>query len=391
MALAPRPSRLPSIAALDLLACVVRRGGYAAAALDKGVTAGAVRARLRGLETRLGVALFRAHARGVVPTEAALALAQGLETPLVTLRGLGAHPPLDALPGFDAAVRRGGFAAAGADLGLSPGALAAQVRAVERWQDRALFRRGPRGVTPLPEAQALQAAIAPALARLARALEGVAGSTVRIAALPAVAQLWLAPRLPALRAAFPGVSLSITAMEHPPPGKTAPQDLALFLLDRGGTLLARDALVPVCAPTLAAQVRDVADLATLPRLADSTWADDWRIWARAAGTRVGAPATMHSLYALAVGDALAGEGVLIGHRALLAAHLRAGRLVAPVGPVLPLPAGLRLLRQRPLRRGSLAARVAEWLVASAKEEGEWYSLPGSNGGPPDPQSGALTN
>lgn len=391
MPLAPPPPRLPSIAALDLLACVVRRGGYAAAAAERGVTAGAVRARLRGLESRLGMTLFRAHPCGVVPTEAAQALAQGLEAPLATLRGLGAHPPFDALAGFDAAVRRGGFAAAGADLGLSPGALAAQVRAVERWQDRALFRRGPRGVAPLPEARALQAVIAPALAQVAGALSGLSEATVRIAALPAVAQLWLAPRLPALRAAFPGVALSITAIERPPSGKTAPHDLALFLLDKGGTLLAEDALVPVCAPALAASVRDGAALAALPRLADSTWSDDWRIWARAAGTRVGAPATVHSLYALAVGDALAGEGVLIGHCALLAAHLRAGRLVAPVGPVLPLPAGLRLLRPRPLPRRSRAAQVAEWLVLSAMEQRGWYSLPGLNGGPPDPQSGALTN
>ncbi len=381
MPLAPPPPRLPSIAALDLLACVVRRGGYAAAAAERGVTAGAVRARLRGLETRLGVALFRAHARGVVPTEAAQALAQGLEAPLAALRGLGDHPPFDALAGFDAAVRRGGFAVAAADLGLSPGALAAQVRAVERWQDRALFRRGPRGVAPLPEARALQAVIAPALAQVAGALSGLSEATVRIAALPAVAQLWLAPRLPALRAAFPGVALSITAMERPPSGKTAPQDLALFLLERGGTLLAADALVPVCAPALAARVRDAASLAALPRLADSTWSDDWRLWARAAGTRVGAPATVHSLYALAVGDALAGEGVLIGHCALLAPHLQAGRLVAPVGPPVSLLAGLRLLRLRPLPRGSRAAQVADWLVRSSTEEGDGTASPARTGDP----------
>ncbi len=362
MALAPPSPRLPGLGALAIFAKAARLGGYAAAAESLGVTPGAVRLRVRGLEARLGQPLFAAMPRGVVLTPAGQALAQGLEAPLAALAALAPNPPFDALAGFESAVRCGGFSAAATALGLSPGAVAAQVRAVERWQATPLFARGPRGVMPLPPARALQTALAASLGAVAEALAPV-GATVRIAALPAVAQLWLAPRLPALRAALPGIALSITALERPPQGKRAPYDLALFLAPSGGTLLAEDALIPVCAPALAPRLTRAADLSALPRLTDSTWDGDWRLWAQ--GAQVpgpGAAANVHSLYGLAVGEAVAGEGVLIGHLALLGRHLQAGLLVAPIGPAVPLAAGLRLLRQRPLARGSAAARVADWLL-----------------------------
>ncbi|MCB1388456.1 MAG: LysR family transcriptional regulator, partial [Rhodobacteraceae bacterium] len=190
---------------------------------------------------------------------------------------------------------------------------------------------------------------------------------VRIAALPAVAQLWLAPRLPALRAALPGIAVSVTALERPPEAKRAPYDLALFFAETGGTLLARDALVPVCAPSLAARLRTVEDLGRLPCLGDSAWSGDWRTWAAAAMPGHPVPRALeHSLYALAVAEALAGAGVLMGHLALVADALDNGQLAAPLGPEVPVARGLRLFRSRPLARGGAPARVADWLTRQGR-------------------------
>lgn len=235
MALAPRSTRLPSIAPSDLLACVVRRGGYAATADERGVTAGAVRTRLRGRESRLGV-------RAGPGAEAG---------------GAARHPPGAWRP--------------------SPPKCAGRIRC--------------RGA----------------------------------------------------------------------PGRNC----------RGGADLA---LSP---GALAAQVRDAQILAALARLADSTWSLNWRIWALAARARIGAPATVHSLYALAVGDALVGEGVLVGHRALLAQSLRTGRLVARVGPVLPLTARLRLLRLSPCRadRGRLRSPTGLWPRRAGRGAGKGMVQP----------------
>lgn len=371
MPVAPPPPRWPPLAHLAAFEAAVRGGGYAAAALELGVTAGAVRVKVRALEAALGVALFEPLAQAVTPTPAARVLAEGvarglrrLDRALAPLALPGAPPvPLGALRAFEAALRAGGFRAAAETLSLSPGAIAAQVRHVEAWSGRALFHRHPRGVTPTPEALAVLAPLGRALAGLnALAVEGAA--PVRIAALPAVAQLWLAPRLPALRAALPGVAVSVTALERLPEAKRAPYDLGLFFAETGGTLLTRDALVPVCAPALAPRLTAPADLLRLPCLADSAWAGDWRAWASVAMPGRPVPrGTEHSLYALALAEAVAGAGVLIGHRALVAAALASGALMAPIGPEVPSPRGLRLTRLRPLRRGGAAARVAEWLAA----------------------------
>jgi LysR family glycine cleavage system transcriptional activator len=68
-----------------------------------------------------------------------------------------------------------------------------------------------------------------------------------------------------------------------------------------------------------------------------------------------------SLYALAVEETVNGAGILIGHQALVEQHLSDGRLVAPFAQRLTLPRGLRLWSERPLRPGTPARFVADWL------------------------------
>ena len=55
-------------------------------------------------------------------------------------------PPLTALRAFEAAARLGGFAAAGMELGVSPGAITAHVKALESDLGAALFERHAAGV-----------------------------------------------------------------------------------------------------------------------------------------------------------------------------------------------------------------------------------------------------
>ena len=369
MPVAPPPPRLIPLSHLAAFEAAVRLGGFAAAGRADGVTPGAVRAKVRALELALGEPLFDAGPTGVVPNPHARALADDLARAFAglarALAPLGAPPlPLGALGAFEAAMQQGGFAAGAEVLGLTPGAVAQQVRRVEGWAGRPLFSRHPRGVTTLPEVAALLPALSRALAGFASLLAGPS-APVRSAALPAVAQLWLAPRLPALRAALPGVTVSLTALERLPDAKRAPYDLAVFFADSGGRVLEEDALMPFCAPALAQGVRRAEDLMRLPFLTDSSWSGDWRSWAAVAAPGLREPrGTAHSLYALAVDEALAGAGVLIGHRALLARHLAAGLLVAPLGPEVPTTRALRLFRLRPLARSSDAARVAVWFQSS---------------------------
>ena len=55
-------------------------------------------------------------------------------------------PPLNAVRAFEAAARRGGFQAAGAELNVSANAVGRLVKVLEDWLGVALFRRLPRGV-----------------------------------------------------------------------------------------------------------------------------------------------------------------------------------------------------------------------------------------------------
>ena len=274
--------------------------------------------------------------------------------------------PLNALRAFEAAARTGAFTLAAAELGVTPGAVTAHVKALEERLGAPLFERQARGVR-------LTALGLAAVEELTGAFDALAGAEARlralalpqevhIATLPAIAQLWLSPRLPALRAAAPEISVSITALEAPPNLKRSLHDLSLFPADRGGRLVARDELFPVCAPGLAARMAKVEDLGSVPCLSDTAWDRDWAVWLQAVGAELAVRGPVFSLYALAVEEAVNGAGVLMGHGPLVAGHLERGALIAPFRQRVTLPAGFRIWAARPLMKGSAVARVAEFLA-----------------------------
>lgn len=274
--------------------------------------------------------------------------------------------PLNALRAFEAAARTGAFTLAAAELGVTPGAVTAHVKALEDRLGAHLFERQARGVR-------LTALGLAAVEELTGAFDALAGAEARmralalprevhIATLPAIAQLWLSPRLPALRAAAPEISVSITALEAPPNLKRSLHDLSLFPAESGGRLVAEDELFPVCSPSLASRLSQVDDLGSVPCLSDTAWDRDWEIWLAAVGAKVAVRGPVFSLYALAVEEAVNGAGVLMGHGALVAGHVDRGTLVAPFPHRIPLERGLRLWSARPMPKGSAVARVAEFLA-----------------------------
>lgn len=253
-------------------------------------------------------------------------------------------PPLNALRAFEAAARLGGFTRAAEELCVTPGAIAQHIKTLEAWFAAPLFARSPRGVDLTPEAaRALDdlSAAFDALGSAQRHLMAELGvARVHIAALPAIAQLWLAPRLPVFRAALPGLELSVTALEEPPNLAREPFDMALFFGEKGEALV-QDFCFPVCAPGLARDLTTPDDLARAPCISDSSWAGDWQDWLAACGARVAVSGPSLSLYALAVEETLTGGGVLMGHDALIARYLESGELVRPFTASVPRPS-LRL-------------------------------------------------
>ncbi len=273
--------------------------------------------------------------------------------------------PLTALRAFEAAARLGGFAAASQELGVTPGAITAHVKSLEASLGAKLFERTARGVQLTAVGDAVLPGFTAAFDGLGLAVQTLrneaAPSAVHIAALPSLAQLWLSPRLPALRAVAPDISISITAMETLPNLKRAPYDLSLFYGDDPRGALARDVIFPVCSPAMAAKLKSPEDLSHVLCLSDSTWTDDWAIWSRAARAKVKPRGPEFSLYTLAVEETVNGAGVLMGHEALVASHLASGELVAPFDLKVQLDTSLRLWSQRHFKSGSAASRVMLWL------------------------------
>lgn len=281
---------------------------------------------------------------------------------------------MTALRAFEASARLGGFSAAAQELGVTPGAVSAQIKTLEVELGAPLFQRTAKGVVLTPLGAQSLPAFGQAFDQLGQAVQqmrdAAAPRVVHIATLPAIAQFWLSPRLPRLRAEMPGTEVSITALEQPPNLKRTPYDLCLFFAEGGGTVLAEDVIFPVCAPALAARLKTPQDLLELPCLYDTSWEDDWSQWLTqsALPQHLAPRGPVYSLYALAVEEALNGAGILIGHQALLAPYLAAGQLVAPFEEKAILPRALRLWSMAGRSAASASQEVARWLAGSGQDQ-----------------------
>jgi LysR family glycine cleavage system transcriptional activator len=285
-------------------------------------------------------------------------------------------PPLNALRAFEAAARHEGFAKAADELGVTPAAVSHQVKALEEWLGSSLFKRQAQGLHLTESGRAAIPAFSKAFDALGLAVQemraAAPGAQVNIAALPSIAQLWLTPRLPKLRAALPKIKPSIHALETPPNFRREPFDLAIFLLNEvqpgiGSHKLANDVIFPVCSAEIARTLRSPNDLAEHSLLHDTSWTTDWRCWLSAAG---GADLSVEnglafSLYGLAVQAAIDGAGILMAHEALVVAPLASGALVAPFSA--RAHTGLSLTILFPERSPPHVMQVIEWLKGPGQE------------------------
>ena len=72
-------------------------------------------------------------------------------------------------------------------------------------------------------------------------------------------------------------------------------------------------------------------LDSVPLLHDQSWQTDWTVWSEATGANLknANAGPRYSLYSLALEEAKAGAGVLMGHSSLVGEALKSGQLVQP--------------------------------------------------------------
>ena len=259
-------------------------------------------------------------------------------------------PPLDSLRFFEIAARHQGFARAATELGITPAAVAHRIRTLEAHLGADLFDRRNRGVVLNSRGQAYLIEVQRILADILEASERHRRDPrrIRIISVEAVAEKWLAPRLPALEAAHPGIAIELeTNHRSVDPdhrdfdawiaytGETAaPRPLVQRRDTLIEELLFEEQLLPVCSPALLAdrgRPGSPDELWDWPLLYDLGWDTDWAYWS--ARQNQPAPdlsqASGFRLYSMVIAAAADGFGAAIGRSALIERAL-ADKTLVPV-------------------------------------------------------------
>ncbi|MBT5433524.1 MAG: LysR substrate-binding domain-containing protein [Alphaproteobacteria bacterium] len=164
-------------------------------------------------------------------------------------------PPVNWLRAFEASARRESFTAAADELARTPKSVSTQVRALEAELGFALFERMRHGLRLTDMGRAYLPAVRKAFEDLSATTAGLFGPkgtpTITIRATIAFAVLWLTPRLPAFRAAYPSIDVHLTTSVWT--DALPPDDLDLEIRLGDGhwpgyrtEQLTREAAVPVC-------------------------------------------------------------------------------------------------------------------------------------------------
>ena len=274
------------------------------------------------------------------------------------------QPPLNALRTFEVAARRGGFAAAARELGVTPAAVSLQVRNLEAWIGKTLFLRKGKGLELTDAGRALYPDTARALADLrstcARLVESPPASRLLISAEPSLADAWLPSVLTRFRQTNPHTDIDIRLESDPIASALDAVDVRLaygdyHYPDWQSFLLFRDSVTPMCAPDLHHSLGggdDVLSRADARRLIHTRWGPaygsnpGWSDWLQgeSTGTRPEAisraPGGLHvPTSSLALSLARQGMGIVLGQLKLASEDIAAGRLVRLSPRALPLGHG----------------------------------------------------
>jgi LysR family glycine cleavage system transcriptional activator len=288
-------------------------------------------------------------------------------------------PNLDWLRVFTETAATESFALAALRLGVTPGAVSQRIKALESFLQIDLFERYPRGVKLTEAGKRYAQRLAPALEQIIVATREVTSSgsnkTVRITILPALAQLWLGPKMEHFHMLDTGANVEIWADPAIIDLRTSNFDIAIRWgrppfpgLDQ--TELFFDEIVPVASPKLmeTAELDERGLPVGAPLMVDLYWQHDFTDWLGRTGQT--APPTLNtqtfSLYSMTVEATLQGRGFMMGHTSLVGDLIADGRLVALSERRVPSSNQFYLLTKSATPLSDAAQSFANWLVEQAQ-------------------------
>ncbi len=291
------------------------------------------------------------------------------------------------LRSFDAAARHGSFTKAAAELCITQGAVSQQVKQLEDRLRRPLFLRTPRALVPTPEGKWLAVVLRESFdaieSTLAQMRQPAEAATATLSCSPSFAMSWLTPRLGDFFRQHPHTGLRVFGEFHTLDRTRMVRDgvEAAVRFDLGGyrdlaaTVFLDEWLIPVASPEFLARnppITTPEDLHGDWLLHDgSAWEgadtyEEWQHWfaQRGATPPPWAGGQQFNLSQLALGAALAGQGIAMGRAALVLQDVKAGRLVPLLGHSVPSRAAYSFVTTP--HPSPAMELVREWLVQEAQ-------------------------
>jgi LysR family transcriptional regulator, glycine cleavage system transcriptional activator len=233
------------------------------------------------------------------------------------------------------------FTRAADALGVTASAASLQIRALEEYLARPLFRRNGRQVHLTNEGACLLPRVQQALTDIERAIDDVRGERaagpVKVTTLSSFLHQWLLPRLSRFRSLHPEVDLHLQSSPNTVDFVRDDFHLALRFGTGGWSnvraeKLLDEWLLPVCAPALFKKfglVRGVDDLRRYPLL--HSVSEPWTAWlfdGRADDPSAGFRGALYDDSQAVVRLAVQGDGLALGRWCLVADDVASGALVA---------------------------------------------------------------
>lgn len=288
-------------------------------------------------------------------------------------------PNLDWLRVFAETAATESFALAAMRLGVTPGAVSQRIKALESFLRVNLFQRYPQGVKLTEAGKRYAQRVSPALDQLVTATREITATgstkTVRLTILPALAQLWLGPKMEDFHALDTNTTVEIWADANVIDLRTSNFDIAI----RHGRPpfpgceyreLFFDELVPVASPKLIESATfDERGLPIgAPLMLDTYWEHDFVDWLGRTGQSYPTTLTTQtfSLYSMTVEATLQGRGFMIGHTALIGDFLEQGKLQQLSDSRVPSNNQFYLLTKSAVPLSDAAETFVSWLLEQAK-------------------------
>lgn len=284
-------------------------------------------------------------------------------------------PPLNTLHLFDAAARHLNFRLAAKEMNLTQGAVAQQVRRLEKDLGIKLFHRRARGLALTEAGSEYSGPVRRAIAIIEEATQklGQDKARIRLSVPPSFASKWLVPRLKSFTHNHPNIEVQTLASESLADFRSDEVDLAVRLarppFDAGVSAVLLYPL-ELCAVCSADQAADIAPVQSVKDFIGQNLIHDGHDhWDRLLGD-IGAYTTSRLIKfnhsALAIDAAVAGQGIALVPSLLVEAEIQQGKLVQIWAEQPSKEWGYYIVSPRLNNQNFAIQEMIDWLLSEAK-------------------------